>query len=102
MTISHIAIFFIILQIILHFYKKSINNPNKSNSIINLMLYTNIFILFVFLHLYIKKHKPIYLLPIILVGFNYFYYGHSINNRSGHAWSLLGGLELGILGMHLS
>ena len=102
MTISLIAISLVILQIILHFYKKSINDPQKSNLIINIMLYTNIFILFVFLHLYIKKQKPIYLLPIILVGFNYFYYGHSINNRSGHAWSLLGGIELGILSMHLS
>lgn len=69
------------------------------------MLCINIFVLFTFLHLYTKIQKPIYLLPIFLTGFNYLYFGHVIKSSSkaaGDTWSLLGGLEIGILGMHLS
>jgi len=105
MTILHIALSLAILEIILHFYKLNIKDPQQSTLIINTMLGINIFLVFIFLQLYLKKQQPIYLVPIILTVFNYFSYGHVIKSKLkdvGDMWSVLGGLEVGILGMHLS
>jgi hypothetical protein len=105
MTLLHIAFFFVVLQFILHFYIKSINNPKKFNLIVNIIAFINFLIFFLFLDLFIKKQKPIYLLPIILGAFNYLQRGHNLTGKSRGGgmceWVLMGGIELGILGMHI-
>ena len=93
----HIAFYLLILEIVLHFYKKTVTCPVEQKRIINLMLVINVYMIYVLLSLYGKTKNILYLLPLLLYAFNYFYFGHRHDSKSGEMWILMGVITLGML-----
>lgn len=95
-AILHVALLVLVIQFVVHFWRKGKLTGRERSLYNHSMLIGNLLVLYVLAQMFMKTKKVAYVLPVVAYLAIYLIHGHDVPN-TGEAWMLAGGLAFGVL-----